>query len=914
MISRIAIVNRGEAAMRLIHAVRDLNAAAGRRAGGASRRSPCTPRASGGRCSCARATTPTTSAPRRPAPTSTTRSSSAPCARPVRTPRGSAGASSPRTPPSPSCASGSASPSSARAPRRCASSATRSAASSSPRRSACRSRRGAAAASTPSRTRRPRPRASATPSCSRPRPAAAGAASAASTPTPTSPTPTSAPATRRSGPSAPASSSSRSSSPAPGTSRCRSSPTARARRGPSACATARCSAATRRSSRSPPRPCSAREQEQEVRTSAERLAIAVGYAGAGTVEFLYHPGEKFFAFLEVNTRLQVEHPITEVVTDTDLVKLQIHVADGGRLDDLPDGRPTERGHAVEARLNAEDPDRDFAPSPGRIELLDLPVRPRHPRRHRGGRGRLDPRRLRLDDRQDHRPRPRPRRGARPPAPRALPRRPSSSTAARPTRASSSTCSTSPRSSTASADTGWIDRVRAEGRLVSAPALRHRPRRRRHRGLRGRRGHRARPPLRVGAGWPSPGAARRWAAPSTSSCAARHTRSWCCARRPHRYRVSIQNGGEAHVVDASLDRIDDHAGRITVEGRTHRLITATHGPVHLVEVDGITHRVSRDEGGVVRSPAPALVVATPVEVGAEVAAGAPVLVLESMKMETVLPSPFAARVRELLVAVGSQVETGAPLVRLEPTGDEDEAAGTARRRRRDGRPRPARPATRHDGDGVGARRPRHRRPLRGGARLRRRPADERRLALPPTSPRGTRLAAAGQVPDRGRDLRPRARRRLRRAEPQPAGRRGAAHRAARAQPQGALPHLPAEPRRRPGRPPRRASATSSPACCATTASPTSSARRSSRRPSSASSSPSSAPPPRSSSPPRSCSAGSASPRRGAQDGAAARDAARPARRRHPAALPGRRRPRPQRPLPLVRPAARRRRTGRASSPG
>ncbi len=99
-------------------------------------------------------------------------------------------------------------------------------------------------------------------------------------------------------------------------------------------------------------------------------------------------------------------------------------------------------------------------------------------------------------------------------------------------------------------------------------------------------------------------------------------------------------------------------------------------MHLVEVDGITHRVSRDEGGVVRSPAPALVVATPVQVGAEVAAGAPVLVLESMKMETVLPSPFAARVRELLVAVGSQVETGAPLVRLEPTGDEDEAVETA----------------------------------------------------------------------------------------------------------------------------------------------------------------------------------------------------------------------------------------------
>ena len=114
------------------------------------------------------------------------------------------------------------------------------------------------------------------------------------------------------------------------------------------------------------------DQVAELKASAERLAVAVGYAGAGTVEFLYHPGDRFFAFLEVNTRLQVEHPITETTTDTDLVKLQIHVAGGGRL---VGDRPVEIGHAVEARLNAEDPDRDFAPSPGRIALLDLPSGP-----------------------------------------------------------------------------------------------------------------------------------------------------------------------------------------------------------------------------------------------------------------------------------------------------------------------------------------------------------------------------------------------------------------------------------------------------------------------------------------------------------------------------------------------------------
>src|SRR5699024_9774083 len=96
------------------------------------------------------------------------------------------------------------------------------------------------------------------------------------------------------------------------------------------------------------------------------------YRGACTVEFLYHPGEELFAFLEVNTRLQVEHPITEATTGTDLVRLQLHVAHGGTLDGTP---PAESGHAVEARLNAEDPDRDFAPAPGRIAPLALPTGP-----------------------------------------------------------------------------------------------------------------------------------------------------------------------------------------------------------------------------------------------------------------------------------------------------------------------------------------------------------------------------------------------------------------------------------------------------------------------------------------------------------------------------------------------------------
>src|SRR5690606_24197546 len=122
------------------------------------------------------------------------------------------------------------------------------------------------------------------------------------------------------------------------------------------------------------------------------------------------------------------------------------------------------------------------------------------------------------------------------------------------------------------------------------------------------------------------------------------------------------------VDAVLERFDEHTAQLLVNGHRFRLVTGSHGPIQLVEVDGVTHRISRDEGGVVRSPAPALVVATPVAAGAEVEAGAPVLVLESMKMETVLRAPFPALVRECLVSVGSQVGTGAPLLRLEPRGD------------------------------------------------------------------------------------------------------------------------------------------------------------------------------------------------------------------------------------------------------
>ncbi|MFF3909367.1 biotin carboxylase N-terminal domain-containing protein [Streptomyces sp. NPDC001848] len=109
------------------------------------------------------------------------------------------------------------------------------------------------------------------------------------------------------------------------------------------------------------------ELEESLRSMAVRAARAVDYVGAGTVEFLVAGDSAHF--LEMNTRLQVEHPVTEAVFGIDLVALQIRVAEGTALDDEP---PRARGHAIEARLYAEDPAHDWAPQTGTLHRLSVP--------------------------------------------------------------------------------------------------------------------------------------------------------------------------------------------------------------------------------------------------------------------------------------------------------------------------------------------------------------------------------------------------------------------------------------------------------------------------------------------------------------------------------------------------------------
>jgi acetyl/propionyl-CoA carboxylase alpha subunit/acetyl-CoA carboxylase carboxyltransferase component len=413
-------------------------------------------------------------------------------------------------------------------------------------------------------------------------------------------------------------------------------------------------------------PLLTRAQSDELKGAAERLALAVGYEGAGTVEFLYHPGEKTFAFLEVNTRLQVEHSITEATTSFDLVQAQIRVAAG---EPLEGERPTEVGHAIEARLNAEDADRDFAPAPGRIARLELPTGPgvRVDTGVAGG--------------------------------DAIPSdfdsmiakviaygRDRDQALARLRRAMAETTvviegGVSNKSFVLDlldqpeivdgtggwADTGWIDRVRAEGRLsgqahagialLVAAIEAHREEARLEIARLLETAHGGRPQVQHQVGR-SVELKLRGTVYEVSTV----------NTGPMRYSVTVAQGGVRRTAAVEVEEIDAYHRRVDVAGTRYRVVTATHGPSTFVEVDGVAHQVSRDEGGVLRSPAPALVVARPVEVGDVVEAGAPVIVLESMKMETVLNAPFSGVVKELLLSVGAQAETGAPLVRLEPVGD------------------------------------------------------------------------------------------------------------------------------------------------------------------------------------------------------------------------------------------------------
>ena len=402
-------------------------------------------------------------------------------------------------------------------------------------------------------------------------------------------------------------------------------------------------------------------QEEHIKAAAAELARIAGYQGAGTVEFLYQPEGQRFAFLEVNTRLQVEHPVTEMTTGLDLVKLQFHIAAGGRLEGDP---PRPEGHAIEVRLNAEDAERGFTPSPGTIERLRLPSGPG----------------LRVDtgvaegdtiapeydsmiakiivagrDRDEALSRLR----------RGLAQTSVLVRGGTTNRAFLLDLLDQPTVIAGEVDTGWLDRISADGgyrfaahgevALVAAAidaydaaSIVERDR------------------FYASAARGRPHAGADASVMVDLRYAGSPYRLDVARTGPERYLVA-EDGAR---VIADIEHLDRFERRLTIGGRRYRVASIAQGADTLVEVDGLPHRISQDDAGMVRAPGPSVVVAITTDVGDEVEAGAPLAVLESMKMETVLSAPFAGRVVEVLASGNVQLDAGAPVVRLEPIGDAD----------------------------------------------------------------------------------------------------------------------------------------------------------------------------------------------------------------------------------------------------
>jgi len=415
------------------------------------------------------------------------------------------------------------------------------------------------------------------------------------------------------------------------------------------------------------------EQQRELCDAARRLGDLAGYRGAGTVEFLYDTASGRFSFMEVNARLQVEHPVTEETTGVDLVKRQIAVARGERLEGP---EPLQRGHAIEVRVCAEDPERGFAPAPGRIDLLQAP----------GGPG------LRIDagcvegdrvppefdsmiakvvahgaDRAEALGRLR----------RALREMRLVVGGGASNKGFLLALLDRPEVESGEVDVGWLDHLSARGEhlptahadvaLVAgaieayeaeleverahffATAARGRPRVRDEIGRRVELQHRGQ------------GYALR-------------------VRRVGARDYALETDGAT--LEARMERVGRYERRLLLAGREHRVLAVGESLEQLVEVDGVPHRVSRDAAGIVRSPSPAMVLSLAVSVGDEVRAGERLVVLEAMKTELAITAPCDGRVREVVAAENTQVDVGAPLVVLEPPAEEG-AASEGERVRFDG---------------------------------------------------------------------------------------------------------------------------------------------------------------------------------------------------------------------------------------
>ncbi len=415
-------------------------------------------------------------------------------------------------------------------------------------------------------------------------------------------------------------------------------------------------------------------QKREICEAALRLCRAAGYRNAGTVEFLYSLKQGTFWFLEFNPRLSAEHAVTEITTGLDLVKLQLEITRGTPLEGDP---PASTGHAVEVHLSGRDAERVFAPGPGVLDLFRLA----------GGPG------LRIDngfDEGDVVPAEfdpllanviawgRNRQEARARLSRALSESAVLIRGGTSNRSSLLALLNRRELDSDEIDTLWLDRLAigeahslqpyADVALLQAAleaytaeqlieqahffasAARGRPRVRQEVGL--------------STDFQYRGQAYRFHVSRLGT---------------HQYRV-VTDGQR---IDVHRERLGSFACKVTCFGRRYRILSVVHGPNYDVEVEGIMHRMIHEDGGIVRAPAPTVVVSVSVASGDLVAVGDRLAVVETMKMEMSITAPYSGRVRHVFVTSNIQVDAGAPLVQLEPLTREEPSFGTERVRFGDG---------------------------------------------------------------------------------------------------------------------------------------------------------------------------------------------------------------------------------------
>jgi len=408
-----------------------------------------------------------------------------------------------------------------------------------------------------------------------------------------------------------------------------------------------------------PSPALSPEQERSLREAAVRLSQATGYHNAGTVEFLYEPENHGFSFMEMNTRLQVEHPVTECTTGLDLVKLQIHVARGGHLEGEP---PRTIGHAVEVRLNAEDPDNGFAPAPGVIERFRILLGPGI--RVDTGVAEGDSIPAEFDSMiakiiaygQN-------RKEALSRAQRALRESVVVIKGGTSNKAFLLELLNRPEVQCGEFDNKWLDQLAAKGEhlsrryadvaLVQAAIEAYDAQLAVEQAQFYASAVRGRPQVRSDVGW----------------TAELRYRGQCYVPKtyrlgPHRYRVEM----DGRRIDAQIERWGEFECWITVFGRRFRVVSVIQGQNYRIEVEGVSHLIDRDDGGVVHAPAPSVVVSILVKPGDTVTVGDRLAVLEAMKMEMQLVAPFSGKVRQVMAIPNIQVDTGAPLLQVDPIAD------------------------------------------------------------------------------------------------------------------------------------------------------------------------------------------------------------------------------------------------------